>query len=233
MRLHCLQHISFECPGTIAEWAKTMGHAVSYTYFYEPAYVLPPAEDFDALVIMGGSMNVDEENLYPWLREEKQFIKNTLDGGKKILAVCLGAQLVASVLGCKIYRATEKEIGFFPVSFSEGARQSGLFNHFSDPYTVFHWHGDTFDLPGNAVLAASGDTCRHQAYLINERVLGLQFHLELTAAIIDDMILHDGSELQEKGRFIQTIPGIHQGYAFLKQNREDMFALLNRFFHPE
>ena len=231
MHIHCLQHVPFETPGTIAEWALENNHSINYTYFFEEAFTLPALTDFDVLLIIGGFMNVEEENAFPWLKQEKLFIKNAIDAGKKIIAICLGSQLVANVLGCKVYKGKEKEIGFFPVTFSVEALRNPLFSHFSKSYTLFHWHGDTFDLPEEAIVLASTPICKHQAYLIKSHILAFQFHLEMNEQIIEQMLLHDGNELEEQGMFIQPVEEIRSGYTYLEQNRKDMFALLNKFLN--
>jgi GMP synthase-like glutamine amidotransferase len=229
MRIHCFQHVAFENPGTILEWAKAHSFPVSYTYFCEADYALPSLSEIDVLLIMGGCMNVDEEAEYPWLIVEKQFIKQAIEAGKKVIGICLGSQLLASALGCLVYAASKKEIGFFPINFTEKALKNPLFNHFSNPYPVFQWHGDTFDIPQKAQLIASTDTCLHQAFLMNTNVLALQFHFEMNEAVIEDMLFHDGHELAEKGDFIQSISAIRAQYAILKENRKDMFFLLDKF----
>jgi GMP synthase-like glutamine amidotransferase len=230
MHIHCLQHVAFENPGSIVEWAKKNAHTISYTYFFEKNFTLPNVNDIDALLVMGGYMNVDEETKYPWLAAEKQFIQKAIAANKKVMGICLGAQLIAAALGYKVYYATEKEIGFYPISFTAVALHHSLFNHFTNSYNVFHWHGDTFDLPTNAQLIASTATCRHQAFLIGNNVLALQFHFEINEKIIEDMLLHDGHELEEQGDFIQTEKTIRQQYHYLQQNKKDMFLLLDKFF---
>jgi GMP synthase-like glutamine amidotransferase len=231
MRIHCLQHVAFESPGTILSWAGQKGHTITYTNFFEPAFLLPSLQDFDMLLIMGGYMNVDEEESFPWLKKEKQWINEAITNGKKVIGICLGAQLIASALGCKVYKGKEKEIGFFPVQFSDEAKSLAYFSHFTNPYTLFHWHGDTFDLPAGAVLVASTDVCRHQAFLIGEQVLGLQFHLEMNEETVELMMANDGNELLEGGNHIQSSVEIRGGYTFLKRNREDIFVLLNKFIN--
>jgi GMP synthase-like glutamine amidotransferase len=106
-----------------------------------------------------------------------------------------------------------------------------VFDHFAQDCTLFHWHGDTFDLPEDAVLMASTAACKNQAYLINGKILGLQFHLEMNGTALEQMLFHDGGELNEKGVYIQSIEEIRGGYTFLEQNRRDMFVLLNKFFN--
>lgn len=230
MNIHCLQHVSFENPGTIKDWAEKNHHSISYTYFFDHSFVFPLLKDIDALVIMGGNMNVDEEDIYPWLGKEKELIKAVIDAGKKVIGICLGSQLIAAALGGKVYPNNKKEIGFFPVKFSDSALNHFLFNHFTSPYIVFHWHGDTFDLPGNATLIASSAACKHQAYLVGNAILGLQFHFEINETIIDSMINHDGQELDEAGKYIQSKQAIQNAYQHLLKNRKDFFTLLDKFF---
>jgi GMP synthase-like glutamine amidotransferase len=229
MVIHCLQHVAFETPGSILVWASEKGHTIHYTYFFENDYHLPDVNDFDMLLIMGGYMNVGEEDRFPWLNEEKALIRKSINAGKKVLGICLGSQLIAAATGARVYAGAQKEIGFFPIQFTEAALRHPLFDHFENPYTVFHWHGDTFDLPAGATLLASTNICPHQAYLIGNNVLALQFHFEMTPSVIEDMLLHDGHELAETGAFIQDANVIKTGYPQLQQNQRDMFTLLNRF----
>jgi GMP synthase-like glutamine amidotransferase len=229
MRIHCLQHVAFETPGTIVEWAAIHNYFISYTAFIEEKFSFPSITDFDVLLIMGGYMNVDEEENFPWLKQEKQFIKDAIDAGKKIIGICLGSQLIAATLQCAVYKGKEKEIGFFAVDFSNEAKNSHLFDHFISPYTLFHWHGDTFDLPENAAVIASTGVCKHQAYFIDPNIIGLQFHLEMDEASIEQMVLHDDEELKEAGNYIQSAEEIRKGLAYLDANRRDLFLLLDKF----
>jgi GMP synthase-like glutamine amidotransferase len=158
------------------------------------------------------------------LVEEKQFIKDVIAVNKKVMGICLGSQLIATPLGSKVYYANEKEIGFFPISFPNEALQYSLFNHFTNSYNVFHWHGDTFDLPSNAILVASTSTSKNQAFLIGNNVLALQFHFEMNETVIEDMLLHDGYELEEQENFIQTKEIIRQHYHHLQQNKKICFC---------
>lgn len=230
MNIHCLQHVSFENPGIIKDWARENHHHITYTYFFKENILLPDLKNIDALVIMGGNMNVDEENKFAWLSKEKELINAAINAGKKIIGICLGSQLIVAALGGKVYPNNEKEIGFFPVQFSDTALNHPLFHHFNNPCTVFHWHGDTFDLPANAQLIASSEGCRYQAYLIGYTVLGLQFHFEISQTIIDDMLKYDGPELEEAGKYIQSKEQIQNGYQHLLKNRKDFFTLLDKFF---
>ena len=200
MRFHCLQHVPFEPPGLLIRWIGRRGYTVQTTFLFESAG-LPSLDDFDALIIMGGPMSVHDEAEFPWLRAEKALIAAAIAAGKKVLGICMGAQLIADVKGGRVYPNPEKEIGFFPVRWTDEAREM-----FSDELgpggDVFHWHGETFDLPPGAVLLASSAGCVNQAFRLGENVLGLQFHPEATPDIIGEMVLQEGYELVE-GPYIQ------------------------------
>jgi GMP synthase-like glutamine amidotransferase len=204
MHIHCLQHVPYESPGTILEWAMDRGHTMSYSRLFEAGIKFPPIAAIDVLLIMGGAMNVDEEAKYPWLKAEKVYIKSAIDAGKKVIGICLGAQLIASVLGAAVYKGKQTEIGFFRAKFTSIAQQNPWFAHFPEDYILFHWHGDTFDLPERARLMASTRACRNQAFVVGENVLALQFHPEMTRDTIEQMLQHDGAELEEKGKYIQS-----------------------------
>src|SRR5436305_1218026 len=118
MQIHCFQHVAFETPATILEWIDQHDHSINYTYFFEKDHTLPVLEEVDCLLVMGGPMNVDEEEKFPWLKEEKQMIRQAIDAGKKVIGICLGSQLIAAALNKKVYAGKEKEIGFFPVTFT-------------------------------------------------------------------------------------------------------------------
>lgn len=202
MNIHYFQHVPFEGLGSIEDWVRRGANALGTTRFYrgEP---LPPVEDVDLLVVMGGPMNIHEEANYPWLVQEKRFIERAIVAGKRVLGVCLGAQLVADVLGARVYANTDKEIGWFPVETTAAASASGLFGTFPARLDAFHWHGDTFDIPAGALHVARSAGCAHQAFVYDERVVGLQFHLETTPASAQQLIALCADEIVA-GRYIQT-----------------------------
>lgn len=195
MRIHYLQHVAFEDPGMILEWAKEQKYPVSGTMLFETAFKLPAHGDYDLLVIMGGPMNVDEDHLYPWLEQEKVYIKEAIEAGKRVLGICLGAQLIARALGAKVYKNKHKEIGWFPVSLTDQGKSNEIFRVLPPHFMPFHWHGDTFDLPSGCELMASSAACANQAFVYDNRVVALQFHLETAEANIRRLIDHCGDEL--------------------------------------
>lgn len=230
MRLHYFQHVSFETPGTILEWAADNHCHVTHTHFFEDKYILPDLNDMDALIIMGGSMNVDEHEKYPWLQAEKTLIQQAMDRGKKIVGICLGSQLILSALGGKVFANDEKEIGFFPVNiFKETSKK--LFSDYNDSSVFFHWHGDSFDLLPGMELLASTSVCTNQAYTMGNNILGIQFHPEINELLIENMISHEGNELNENGRFIQSLEEIRSHYFMLDNYKKSFFGLLKKFFY--
>ena len=202
MKIHYLQHVPFEGLGSIESWAMQHQHTLSVTKLYQND-PLPLLEDFDWLIVMGGPMNIYEESQYPWLIQEKQFIKQAIAQDKTVIGICLGSQLRADILGSPVYSGKYKEIGWFPIELTTEAINSQLFQAFSPQLTVFHWHGDTFDLPPGAIRLAYSEACQNQAFLYGNKVLGLQFHLESTSASVTQMLKHCSDELVE-GKYIQT-----------------------------
>jgi GMP synthase-like glutamine amidotransferase len=176
---------------------------------------LPSTADLDVLIVMGGPMSIHDEMEYPWLLPEKELIGAAIREGKKVLGICLGAQLIAAVCGARVYPNSQKEIGFWPVRWVNPAftvtgrkRSSTVSEGFEE--MVFHWHGETFDLPVGAVLLASTEVCVNQAFSLGDRVLGIQFHPEVTAEIIRGMVAQEGWELVE-GQHIQSAREILEG----------------------
>lgn len=201
MNIHWLQHVPFEGLGAIEKWAGRMGHTLCCTRLFagDP---LPQQDAFEMLVVMGGPMGIYDEQEYPWLIQEKIFIKATISAGKPVLGICLGAQLLADVLGARVTANREKEIGWFPVTRTD-AVPSGLTGVLPESQTVFHWHGDTFDLPADAVHLYSSIGCHNQAFQYKDRVLALQFHLETTPESAVSLINNCRHELV-RGPWIQT-----------------------------
>ena len=173
---------------------------------------------------MGGPMNVYEEQTYPWLAREKDLIKDAIDAHKIVLGICLGAQLIASVLGAAVTKNHEQEIGWFPCTLTDEGRRCPLFAQFPRRFDALHWHGDTFELPDGALLIASSEACTDQAFVYKEKVIGLQFHLESTARSIDRLIANCGNELAG-GRYIQSIEQLRRP-RFLPQANLLMESLL-------
>lgn len=202
MNVHYLQHVPFEGLGSIASWMRMGGHHLSVTRFFQND-LLPGVDKIDWLIVMGGPMGACDDDKFPWLSSEKRFIKEAIREGKTVIGICLGAQLIASVLGARVYPNRFKEIGWFPIKMMDAGKNSSLFDFFPENLEVFHWHGDTFDLPAGAVHIARSEACQNQAFVYAEKVIGLQFHLECTNAGVAQLLENCSEELIE-GSYIQT-----------------------------
>ena len=224
LRIHYLQHVPYEDLGCIQDWCTAKRHSVAATKFYEEE-TLPEMASFDWLIILGGPMSVNDSDKFSWIDKEKQFIEKVIKAGKTIIGICLGSQFIASVSGSKIDANPEKEIGWFPIL---KAGESNLLFSNSQEYTVFHWHGETFELPKEAKLLASSEACTNQAFMIGDRILGLQFHLEVTEDSLAKMVTFGKSELTS-GKYIQQEENILKRNDFLAANTKKMYEILNYF----
>lgn len=200
MRAHYLQHVPFEGLGSIEPWLEAKGYELTQTRFFESTD-LPDTRAIDLLVIMGGPMSVNDEDKFPWLVSEKQFVREVIESGKPVLGICLGAQMIASAMGARVFSNPVKEIGWFPIHTVDSI--DGAIFSFPQSETVFHWHGETFDLPPGAIRLAKSEGCENQAFQLGKSVIGLQFHLETTPESAGQIISHCRDELVPS-TFVQT-----------------------------
>lgn len=206
-RLLIIQHENDSPPGTTLQWARLRNYNVE---FWWPAQSTnsPSSSNFDLVVICGGGMDTFEEEKYPWLKNEKQFLRNLIQCNIKIFGLCLGSQLLAEILGGSVYKHEGWEIGFVPVTTKEGSSLE-----------VFHWHQYTFALPPGAELIVQGEFCRNQAFKYGSNVIGTQFHPESTPEWIQECAegireCHQGL-VQSK---LQMLAAIH-----LQKNLQDWY----------
>ncbi len=225
-KIHVVQHVGFEDPGFITDWVLERGHKMAHTRFYL-GDDLPGTEDFDLLVVMGGPMGVGDTEKYPWLLREKAFLKSCLKSGKKMLGICLGAQLLAEALGAEVYPNPYKEIGWFPIQKEAFSRHAVLSLFPENTLPAFHWHGDTFDLPAKAVPLFSSEATRNQAFVWDNRVYALQFHWEVKSENIRLLIKNGGIDLENPGPFVQSPEEMLAGESFFSDARKNLFRLLD------
>jgi len=227
LSIHTFMHVPFEGLGCIEQWISRNDHSLSYTHFYEDSK-LPEPDEFDWLIVMGGPMGVYDEAIYSWLAEEKECIKQAIENGKTVIGICLGSQLITEVLGAKVYPNKQKEIGWFNLQLTDKGKALPIVSGFQDEFPVFHWHGDTFDLPAGSKRLFKSDITANQAFLYNEKVLGLQFHFEVTPETLLGMVENGKNELVASDT-IQSAEQILQKTAYIEQNNQLMFRLLDYF----
>ena len=226
MRLHALYHVPFEGVGSIGAWVADRGHELVETRCYA-GDALPQPADYDLLVVMGGPMGVADEAEHPWLTAGKKALEAVLASDRPVLGICLGAQLLASVLGAAVTRNPVPEIGWFPVAMTQAGQTEPALAGLPDIFPAFHWHGDTFAIPAGAVHAATSTACPNQAFVFQGRVVGLQFHLETTPAAMQNLITHCPDDLATPAPTVQTAKQMHAGRAALKAIKPLMYSVLD------
>ena len=224
MKIHCIRHEPFEGLAAIHEWVASNDAEVRYTYTYLNQH-FPEETDFDLLIIMGGTASVCNAAEIPWVPEEMEFIKRAIDEGKKILGICLGAQLLAGVLGSRIYQGPAKEIGWYSVEFNR--EESKDLNFLPAEMQVFHWHGDTFDLPQGSIRLASSELTPNQGFIYNQQIWGIQFHMEMTEKAINKIIKGASDDLEKPELYVQSAEQILKKIDYLEENNHLMFKILD------
>jgi GMP synthase (glutamine-hydrolysing) len=224
--LHYLQHVDAEDLAHIGDWAKHRGLNITATRLHHGEQ-LPELDSLDWLVVMGGPMNIYEETEHPWLADEKEFIRKEIEAGKTVVGVCLGAQLIAHVLGAKITRNSHTEIGWFPVHQTKAAKALPMFKDLPETFTAFHWHGDRFDIPEGATRILESEACAEQSFLYTDRVLALQCHLEETEESVQHLLDNFEHEMTP-GPYVQSVQNVKEGCASIPSMHEVLKNLLDR-----
>lgn len=182
MRVLAFRHVPFEGLGLIESALLLRGIDFDYCDLFRLRATAPPADAYDGFIFLGGPMSVNDE--LPFLLEEMRLIERAARRDAPVLGICLGAQMIARALGGYVYRNAEKEIGWFDIHLTEAGRRDPVLGGLAPVETVFHWHSDTFELPREAEWLAWSQLTRHQAYRIGRSIYGLQFHPEVTPAMI-------------------------------------------------
>ena len=222
MNIHYLQHVPHEGPGYIEEWAKQQNHNLSATKLFEEEHSYPEMTDFDLLIVMGGPMSVFDDEKIPWMQEEKSFVVHAIADGKKVLGICLGAQLIAHLLGAEIKKSPFTEIGWFPVKKTS---QHYMFAHLPDEFTAFHWHGEMFDIPAGAERIFGSEGCENQGFIYYDEIIGFQFHFETTTDSIEEMLANETIEGAEE-KFVQTAEEIKSKKEYTKAINSYLASIL-------
>jgi len=184
-RLMVFQHVAAEPLGTLHARIRSRGHRIRFHNFQRHPEAQPNIDRYHGLIVLGGPMNVQDQQQHPHLKTELLAIEAALRQGKPVLGICLGAQLLAHVLGAPVRRHMQHEIGWYDLQITATGRSDPVLGHLGAQAPVFQWHGCTYDLPGGAVHLARTDTCEQQAFRFGTNAYGFQFHLEADGAMIE------------------------------------------------
>jgi GMP synthase-like glutamine amidotransferase len=226
MKVHWFQHVEFEGLGLIEAWLRARGHEISVTRWWAGEKAGADAAECEWLIVMGGPMNIYQHRDHPWLVAEKAAIAAAVARGARVLGVCLGAQLIADVLGGKVMQNAEREIGWWAVRAVDASLAEDERYAFPSEVCVLHWHGDTFTLPPGARRLAASEGCAQQAFAVGERVLALQFHLEMGAGAVGEIVKACAGELAGGGRWVQSAAMIEAGAYKHAQDASRLLAKL-------
>lgn len=189
MKILTFRHVPFEDVGHIGPLLRERDIGCDYADLYRVGAQEPDISAYSGLIFMGGPMSANDP--LPYLDRERALIAEAAERGQPMLGICLGSQLIARALGAEVRRSGQKEIGWFDIQFTEAAADDALFAGIRGPETVFHWHGEMWQLPPGGELLAWSQACRHQAFRVGRSIYGLQFHLEVTPPMIADWQLQD------------------------------------------
>lgn len=196
-----VKHAEHEGPGLIGDALRSDEWAFE-TIELEKGEALPEdLRKIAAVILLGGPMNVYEVKKFPFLNEEEKLIRKALVEEVPFLGICLGAQLLAKTCGVKIYKAPEKEIGWYRIKTTRGGKGDMLFRHLPERMAVFQWHEDTFEIPDGGTLLATGKQCQNQAFKVGSNAYGLQFHVEVTP----DMVLRWMEDEKDKKAALKAL----------------------------
>ena len=228
MRIVCLTHAPFEGPAAISDWARLKGHTLDIIECWHET--IPEPESYQALVVMGVPMSVNDFTRLPWLSDELDWISRWLEMDQgPVIGICLGCQMLAHVTGGSVSRSPYKEIGWWPVQRTLEAEHSKYFRDWPEQANLFHWHGEMADLPAEARVVLTSAGCPVQAFEWGTRVVGLQCHPEMTL----DSIHEIGHECQAElvaGHYIQTDIAAMADQGKIRAAHELLFRLLDRLF---
>lgn len=192
-----LQHVPHEPLGTLDRMLRARKIRIRFCNFARTPEAEPQLSGCDALIVLGGPMNVGDQPRYPHLKTELRLLEAALSQGVPVLGICLGAQLLAHALGAAVGRNNRAELGWHEVRLRPAGLSDPVLGQLGPAAPIFHWHGDTFGIPAGADHLAESDLCGHQAFRYGQRAYGLQFHLEVDQPLIERWLRVHKQELEQ------------------------------------
>jgi len=198
MSVLILKNIKTEGPGTIEDFLREAN--IHYEIVELETETVPEADNFNTLVMLGGPMSVNEAEIYPYIKQEEKLAKDFIDNGKKVLGICLGAQIMAKALGAEVYKGQKSEIGWYDIELTEDGIKDNMMRKlalhpkagdFWKKFKVFHWHGETFDIPEGAVRLAKSEHYPNQAFKYADNAYALQFHIEVSKETVYEWLKNE------------------------------------------
>ncbi|MCB2220856.1 MAG: type 1 glutamine amidotransferase [Bacteroidetes bacterium] len=228
MKFTIFQHVPYESPGYILDWIKEYGHSFEEVNFYDHPGI-PDIRETENLIVMGGPMNIYDDEEYSWLPDERDFIKQSVQEGTKVLGICLGSQFIADAMNAQVFKNEHEEVGWFDVDINEKNLPKKYKGIFPKHFKTFHWHGDTFSLPKGINCFISSEATSNQAF-ISENVAAFQFHMEMNPDGVVALIEQNETLFGEDLPFVQK-PGqmLHMN-KYHASNRKILFQFLDTFF---
>lgn len=208
MKILVIMHVASEGPGTLGTFLESAGAEVRTAHLYSGDKLPSEPVGFDAIVTMGGPMNVYEEDKFPFLRRETILLRNAIDGNLPVLGICLGAQMIAKARGARVIKSPAKEVGWGKIVLTEPAKSDSLFAGIPNTLDVLQWHEDMFEIPEGGTLLALSDACPHQAFRYRN-ALGLQFHLEVNEPILREWFAESPDLGDIVGRYGELEPQLN------------------------
>ncbi len=212
MSVLILKNIPAEGPGTIEDFLREQG--IPYRIVELGKEAIPPSGEFDTLVMMGGPMSVHDEEIYPYIKREMELVREFIAKGKRVFGVCLGAQIMAKALGAEVYAGPEKEIGWYDIELTEDGIRDPLINKlavhpragdFWKRFKVFHWHGETFDIPAGAVRLAKSGIYPNQGFRFGSNAYAFQFHIEVKKEMIYEWLKDEPVDMEQVRKQTEAI----------------------------
>ena len=230
MSVCAIQPNPFTLPDVLHQWANENDLNLLTVHPQSKSY--PSLSSLDLIYIMGGPMGVKEQEAYPWITKEKDFISSAIEQSVPLYGSCLGAQLIAHVLGGAVEKASHREVGWFPISWLDHAKNNPIFDGLDLPEVVFHYHNDTFECPDQAKRLASSHGCLNQVIANDQNCLAVQFHLEFGIHEIQRLLENEYSARDlSSGQYVQSQSEILAKEQLAQKNTEFLKGVLTNLIH--